>query len=49
MTKEGRLYNGEKTFINKWCGENWAATCIKNEIRTFSHTIYKNELKRLRT
>ena len=28
-------------FFNKWCWENWAATCIKNEIRTFSHYIQK--------
>ena len=29
--------------FNKWCLENWIATC--NEIRTFSNTIYKNKLK----
>ena len=26
MTKEARLYNGEKTVSNKWCWENWTTT-----------------------
>ena len=26
MTKEPKLYNGEKTFLNKWCWENCTAT-----------------------
>ena len=29
----------------KWCLENWIAECLKNEIRTFSNTIYNNKLK----
>ena len=49
--KEGKTIQRRKDcFFNKWCWENWTAKCIKNEIRTFAHTIYKNELqKRLRT
>ena len=32
--KQGRLYNGEKTvFFNKWCWENWAATCKRIKIK----------------
>ena len=32
--KEGRLYNGEKTvFFNKWCWENWAATCKRIKVK----------------
>ena len=28
MTKEARIYNGEKTVsFNKWCWKNWTATC----------------------
>ena len=27
MTKELRIYNGEKTSFNRWWWENWTATC----------------------
>ena len=27
MTKEARIYIGEKSLYNKWCWENWRATC----------------------
>ena len=26
MTKEARMYNGEKSLFSKWCWENWTAT-----------------------
>ena len=31
--------------FNKWCWENWTATCKKNEIRSFFNSIHKNNLK----
>ena len=24
---EARIYNGEKSFFNKWCWGNWTITC----------------------
>ena len=27
LTKEARIYNGEKTIFNKWCWENWSTSC----------------------
>ena len=28
LTKEARIYNGQKTIsFNKWCWENWSTTC----------------------
>ena len=26
-TKKARIYSGGKTFFNRWCRENWTATC----------------------
>ena len=32
------------SLFNKWCWENWIATC-KNEIRTLPNTTHKNKLQ----
>ena len=43
MTKEARIYNGEKTVSNKQCWENWTATCKR--MNTHPNTIHKNNSK----
>ena len=45
MTKEARTYNGEKTVSSISVAEKTGQLYVKNENRTFSNTIYKNELK----
>ena len=32
MTKEARLNNGEKPSLQKWCWENWTATCTRMKL-----------------
>ena len=34
LTKEARIYNGEKT-VNKWCWINWTATCKRMKLEHY--------------
>ena len=45
MTKEARMYNGEKTVFSISGAGKTGQPYIKNGIRTFSNTIYKNKMK----
>ena len=46
MTKEARIYNGEKTVSSiSGAGKTGQLHVKKNEIRTFFNTIHKNKLK----
>ena len=45
LTKEARIFNGEN-IISSVCGDGRTGQLdVKNEIRTFLNTIYKDKLK----
>ena len=45
MTKEPRIYNGEKTVSSVNGAGKTGQLHVQFEIRAFSNTIYKNKLK----
>ena len=49
LTKEARIYNGgEDSLSNKWCWENWTATCERMKLEHFLIPYIKNKLKYIR-
>ena len=45
MTKEARIYNEEKTVSSIIGAGKTGQLNVKEEIRTFCNTVYKNKLK----
>ena len=45
MTKEARLYNGERTVSKKWCWENWTVSIKRIKLDHFKSPYIQTESK----
>ena len=49
-TQDARVYNGgEDSLFNKWCWENWTATCKRIKLDYLSYTTQKLTQNGLKT